>query len=126
MESATATIAQIVHAITPLDALEHQHIDQTLAWLARTDDLPARQTRHPSPHLVASVALADPDQCGIYVGLHRNSGLHLPMGRTRRIRRTPPRRDTTRSRRRTRLGITTTGWPKGRTEKGARGSTTGD
>ncbi|MFI5781244.1 hypothetical protein [Nocardia sp. NPDC051570] len=81
MQSATATVAQIVHTITPLDELEHQHIDQTLAWLARTDDI-FRRTKPATlaPHLVAYVALVDPDQRGIYLGLHHNSGLHLPMG----------------------------------------------
>ncbi|MCM6774476.1 NUDIX domain-containing protein [Nocardia sp. CDC159] len=81
MQSATATVATLVKAIAPLDALEQRHIDRTLTWLATTDDIYRRiKPATPSPHLVAYVILVDPDQRGVYLGLHRNSGLHLPMG----------------------------------------------
>ncbi|WP_167489616.1 NUDIX domain-containing protein [Nocardia terpenica] len=81
MEPATAAVAEIVCGIAPLDASEQNHIDHTLAWLASTDDIYRRiKPSTPSPHLVSYIALVDPEQRGIYLGLHRKSGLHLPMG----------------------------------------------
>ncbi|MGI5219450.1 NUDIX domain-containing protein [Nocardia sp. CA-290969] len=79
MESATA--ADLIGTITPIDDLERRHIEQTLAWLERTDDVYRRfPPATPSPHLVACVVLVDPVERGIYQGRHRKSGLHLPMG----------------------------------------------
>ncbi|BDU04548.1 NUDIX domain-containing protein [Nocardia cyriacigeorgica] len=81
MESATAAIADIVAAITPIDETEQQHIEQTLSWLARTDDVFRRiAPATPPQHLVAYVVLVDPGERGIYLGRHRKSGLDLPMG----------------------------------------------
>ncbi|NKY54267.1 NUDIX domain-containing protein [Nocardia vermiculata] len=81
MESATAVVADLVGAITPVDDLEQEHIEQTLSWLARTDDIYRRiPPAIPSPHLVAYVVLVDPGERGVYLGRHRKSGLHLPMG----------------------------------------------
>lgn len=81
MESATAAVADLIGTITPVDDLERRHMEQTLAWLARTDDVYRRiPPATPSPHLVAYVVLVDPVERGIYLGRHRKSGLHLPMG----------------------------------------------
>ncbi len=81
MQPATALVADIVEAITPSDQLEQQHIDHTLAWLAATDDIFRRiKPATPPQHLVAYVVLVDPDEYGIFLGLHRLAGLHLPMG----------------------------------------------
>ncbi|MGW4069193.1 hypothetical protein [Nocardia grenadensis] len=76
MEPATAAIADLVAAITPIDEVEQQHIEQTLAWLAQTDDIFRRvPPATPPQHLVAYVVLVDPTERGIYLGRHRKSGL---------------------------------------------------
>jgi 8-oxo-dGTP pyrophosphatase MutT (NUDIX family) len=81
MHPATALVADIVTAIEPLDPLEQQHIDQTLAWLVGTDDIFRRvKPATPPRHLVSYVVLVDPDERGIFLGRHRLAGLHLPMG----------------------------------------------
>lgn len=81
MHSDTALVADIVTAIEPLDPLERQHIDRTLAWLASTDDIFRRvKPATPPQHLVSYVVLVDPDEHGIFLGRHRLAGLHLPMG----------------------------------------------
>jgi len=80
MRPATAVVAGIVTAIDPWDDLEREHIDRTLAWLHSTDDIFRRAPMTPSPHLVAYTVLVDPDGRGIYLGRHRKSALHLPMG----------------------------------------------
>ncbi|PKV81060.1 NUDIX domain-containing protein [Nocardia fluminea] len=81
MDPSTAAIAELIAAMTPFDDLEQQHLEQTLDWLAETTDIYRRiPPATPSPHLVAYVVLVDPTERGIYLGLHRKSGLHLPMG----------------------------------------------
>src|SRR5690606_23270674 len=71
----------LVAAITPIDEVEQQHIEQTLAWLAQTNDIFRRvPPATPPQHLVAYVVLVDPTERGIYLGRHRKSGLELPMG----------------------------------------------
>ncbi len=81
MKPATAAVADIVRAIAPMDSLEQQHIDLTLAWLASTGDIYRRvKPATPSQHLVSYIALVDPDEDGLYLGMHRLAGLHLPMG----------------------------------------------
>ncbi|MGW6332172.1 NUDIX domain-containing protein [Nocardia rhamnosiphila] len=77
----TAAVAELVDGIVPVDELEQHHIEQTLSWLALTDDIYRRiPPSTPSPHLVAYAVLVDPAERGIYLGRHRRSGLHLPMG----------------------------------------------
>ncbi len=81
MQPATALVADIVEAITPMNALQQQHIDRTLAWLAATDDIFRRaKPATPPQHLVSYVVLVDPDENGIFLGLHLLAGLHPPMG----------------------------------------------
>ncbi|WP_036568903.1 NUDIX hydrolase [Nocardia sp. BMG51109] len=81
MKPATALVSEIVQGLTPLDALERQHIDETLTWLAATDDIFRRiKPAAPSPHLVSYVVLVDPAGRALYLGHHRKSNLELPMG----------------------------------------------
>ncbi|MFD3430266.1 NUDIX domain-containing protein [Nocardia fluminea] len=81
MDPSTTAIAELVLAMTPFDDLEQQHIQQSLDWLAETTDVYRRiRPATPSPHLVSYVVLVDPTRRGIYLGVHRKSGLHLPMG----------------------------------------------
>ncbi|MFI7524422.1 NUDIX domain-containing protein [Nocardia salmonicida] len=81
MDPSTAAVAELIAAMAPFDDLEQQHIEQTLDWLAATTDVYRRiPPATPSPHLVAYVVLVDPTERGLYLGRHRKSGLHLPMG----------------------------------------------
>ncbi|WP_280272377.1 NUDIX hydrolase [Nocardia wallacei] len=81
MQQATATVAEIVASIAPTDDLERAHRDDTLTWLAATDDIFRRvKPDTPPRHLVSYVVLVDPDRRAVYLGRHRKSGLDLPMG----------------------------------------------
>ncbi|MFE7745512.1 NUDIX hydrolase [Nocardia sp. NPDC057455] len=81
MHSATAAVADVVHRIAPLDGLERQHIDMTLAWLASTDDIFRREVPATPPrHLVSYVVLVDPAARAVLLGRHRLAGLWLPTG----------------------------------------------
>ncbi|MEV6139289.1 NUDIX domain-containing protein [Nocardia sp. NPDC051990] len=81
MNRATATVADIVDRITPLDALERQHIADTRAWLASTDDVFRRvKPDTPPRHLVSYVVLVDPRARSVLLGRHLRAGLWLPMG----------------------------------------------
>ncbi|MFF3224576.1 NUDIX hydrolase [Nocardia suismassiliense] len=81
MDAATAVIAEIVAGIEPFDALEQQHIDETLAWLASTDDVFRRvKPATPPRHLVSYVVLVDPAARAVLLGRHRLAGLWLPTG----------------------------------------------
>ncbi|WP_330253642.1 NUDIX domain-containing protein [Nocardia sp. NBC_00565] len=81
MNLATAAVADIVDRIDPIDALEHQHIADTLAWLASTDDVFRRvKPDTPARHLVSYVVLVDPRTRGVLLGRHRLAGLWLPTG----------------------------------------------
>lgn len=81
MYPATALVHDVVQTIAPLDSLEQQHIDHTLAWLTDTDDIFRRaKPATPPQHLVSYVVLVDPDESGIFLGRHLLAGLHLPMG----------------------------------------------
>ncbi|WP_406276875.1 NUDIX domain-containing protein [Nocardia sp. NBC_00881] len=81
MQAATAIVAETIRKIEPLDDLEREHIDTTLAWLAATDDI-FRRVRPATPprHLVAYVVLVDPDRRAVFLGHHLNAGLWLPTG----------------------------------------------
>lgn len=81
MNPATAVVAEIVSGIDPFDALEQDHLDETLAWLASTDDVYRRvKPATPPRHLVAYVVLVDPDARAVLLGHHRLAGLWLPTG----------------------------------------------
>ncbi|WP_280410189.1 NUDIX hydrolase [Nocardia brasiliensis] len=81
MHAATAAIAEIVGGITPFDPVEKEHIDETLTWLASTDDVFRREKPDiPPRHLVSYVVLVDPDARAVLLGRHRLAGLWLPTG----------------------------------------------
>ncbi|MGF6888072.1 hypothetical protein ABIA39_006585 [Nocardia sp. GAS34] len=80
-QSATAVVADLVRQIDPVDELERQHITDTLAWLADTDDIFRRVAPAiPPRHLVSYVVLVDPDEYSVFLGRHRKAGLWLPIG----------------------------------------------
>ncbi|MFI7001968.1 NUDIX hydrolase [Nocardia sp. NPDC050175] len=81
MNPATAVVAEIVSGIAPFDALEQEHIDEALTWLASTDDVFRRiKPATPPRHLVSYVVLVDPDARAVLLGRHRLAGLWLPAG----------------------------------------------
>lgn len=75
-------IVHLVSRIEPLDAVELQHRDEALAWLACTTDVYRRHSAPVAParHLVSYFALVDPDREQVLLGDHRKSGLWLPPG----------------------------------------------
>lgn len=81
MEAATAVVAEIVSGIAPFDGLEREHIEETLAWLASTDDVFRRvKPATPRRHLVCYAVLVDPEARAVLLGRHRLAGLWLPTG----------------------------------------------
>jgi 8-oxo-dGTP diphosphatase len=65
--------------IAPLDALEAEHVADTLRWLEGTDDVFRRaKPATPARHLVSYVVLLDCDN--VLLVDHVNSGLFLPPG----------------------------------------------
>ncbi|WP_433663337.1 NUDIX hydrolase [Nocardia sp. CA-128927] len=81
MNAATTAVAEIVGGIAPFDALEQEHIDEALAWLASTDDVFRRvKPATPPRHLVSYVVLVDPKARAVLLGRHRLAGLWLPTG----------------------------------------------
>jgi 8-oxo-dGTP pyrophosphatase MutT (NUDIX family) len=66
-------------AITPLDALEREHLADALAWLESGADLfRVAKPATPPKHLVSYVAVVDADQ--ILLVDHKNARLWLPPG----------------------------------------------
>lgn len=79
--SLTAQIADLVRAICPYDALEREHLHQTLAWIASGAALfRTQKPATPPQHLVAYFALFDPSQGKLLLVDHKNAGLWLPSG----------------------------------------------
>jgi 8-oxo-dGTP pyrophosphatase MutT (NUDIX family) len=74
-------IAAIVGAIQPHDALEANHIQDTLAWIATGAPLCRLYTPATPPrHLVSYFALLDPRRRQLLLVDHRKAGLWLPSG----------------------------------------------
>jgi len=76
-----STITDLVAGIEPTDDLAREHREQTLSWLAGTDDIFRRvKPRTPSPHLVSYFLLVDRAAASVLLCDHRLSGLWLPTG----------------------------------------------
>jgi 8-oxo-dGTP diphosphatase len=76
-----STITDLVSSIEPTDDLARDHREQTLSWLAGTDDIFRRvKPRTPSPHLVSYFLLVDRAAESVLLCDHRLSGLWLPTG----------------------------------------------
>ncbi|PXX57693.1 8-oxo-dGTP pyrophosphatase MutT (NUDIX family) [Nocardia tenerifensis] len=81
MNSATRAVAEIVSGIAPFDALEQQHVAESLTWLAATDDVFRRvKPATPPRHLVSYVVMVDPEARAVLLGHHRLAELWLPTG----------------------------------------------
>jgi 8-oxo-dGTP diphosphatase len=76
-----AAVYDLVAEVTPLDALESDHIADTLRWLQSTDDVFRRsKPATPARHLVSYVAILDRENFDVLLVDHVNSGLFLPPG----------------------------------------------
>ncbi|HLK78621.1 MAG TPA: NUDIX hydrolase [Streptosporangiaceae bacterium] len=74
-------ITGLVSGIEPTDDLGQEHRQNTLSWLAGTDDIFRRvKPRTPSPHLVSYFLLVDRPAGSVLLCDHRLSGLWLPTG----------------------------------------------
>lgn len=74
-------IADLVRAMRPSDALEEEHLHQTLDWIASGAALfRTQKPATPPQHLVAYFALFDPSQGKLLLVDHKNAGLWLPSG----------------------------------------------
>lgn len=76
-----STIAALVRAIQPLDALEQDHLDTTLAWI--TSGAPLFRVAKPATppqHLVSYFVLVDLTQRKLLMVDHKLAKLWLPSG----------------------------------------------
>jgi len=75
------TIAALVRTIQPLDTLEQEHLDTTLAWIASGAPLfRVAKPATPPQHLVAYFVLVDPTRKKLVLVDHKLAGLWLPGG----------------------------------------------
>ena len=81
MMAMRAALTEILHEIEPHDALEREHVETTLAWIASGAPL-YRLTRADDPpqHLVAYFLLYDAAQQKLLLVDHKKAGLWLPSG----------------------------------------------
>jgi 8-oxo-dGTP pyrophosphatase MutT (NUDIX family) len=78
---AIAGVRAVVSDLRAGDALEAEHRELVLAWLARTDDVYRRvKPATPDQHLVSYVVPLDPRDGAILLVDHVNAGLWLPPG----------------------------------------------
>lgn len=74
-------IADLVRAMRPYDALENEHLHQTLTWITSGAALfRTQKPATPPQHLVAYFALFDPSRDKLLLVDHKNAGLWLPSG----------------------------------------------
>ena len=76
-----STIAATIRAIPPYDALEAEHISDTLLWIASGAPLcRIHKPATPPRHLVSYFFLLDPASQQLLLVDHREAGLWLPSG----------------------------------------------
>jgi 8-oxo-dGTP diphosphatase len=81
VRDSVAVVHDLVAEITPLAALESQHITDTLRWLQSTDDVFRRsKPATPERHLVSYVVILDREIFDVLLVDHVNAGLFLPPG----------------------------------------------
>lgn len=75
-------VVDVVSALDPFDEVEREHIDDTLRWMAGTEDIfrRVRKPAIPARHLVSYVVVVDPVSGDVFLGDHVKSGLWLPPG----------------------------------------------
>jgi 8-oxo-dGTP diphosphatase len=75
------TIAALIRNLSAHDALEQEHIDATLAWIASGAPLfRVAKPAVPPQHLVSYFVLVDEAERKLLLVDHRNAGLWLPGG----------------------------------------------
>jgi 8-oxo-dGTP diphosphatase len=75
------TIAEIVAAIEPLDELEREHRDSTLAWIRSGAPIfRIQEPDIPPKHLVSYFAVVDEQDGKLLLVDHKLAGLWLPSG----------------------------------------------
>ena len=81
MRDSVVVAHDLVAAVTPLGALESEHITDTLRWLQSTDDVFRRsKPATPDRHLVSYVVILDRVTLDVLLVDHVNSGLFLRPG----------------------------------------------
>lgn len=81
MRSSVQAVHGLVNGIDPWDDREAEHREDTLRWLASTDDVFRRvKPASPDRHLVSYVALVDPSDGSALLVDHVSAGLWLPPG----------------------------------------------
>ncbi len=80
-QSVVAKISKIVASIAPIDLLEKNHIQDSLAWIQSGAPIfRIAKPDIPNKHLVAYFVLFDPVAVKILLVEHKNAGLWLPPG----------------------------------------------
>lgn len=80
-ESIKNRVRALINNITPTDALEAKHKEETLSWLKSTDEIyRIKSPNIPMKHLVSYFVLVDRPNGKILLGEHIKSGLVLPPG----------------------------------------------
>lgn len=78
---AKAEVYRLVQAITPHDALEHEHIQDVLAWIdSGTNIYRIQKPDVPPKHLVSYFVLVDPDHSSLLLADHIKAQLWIPSG----------------------------------------------
>jgi 8-oxo-dGTP diphosphatase len=81
VRDSVAVVHGLVAGITPFDALESDHLADTLHWLEGTDDVFRRaKPAIPARHLVSYVVVVDQATSDVLLVDHINAGLFLPPG----------------------------------------------
>jgi 8-oxo-dGTP diphosphatase len=75
------SIHQLVSNITPVDAMERQHIDIVIDWIESGEEIfRTEKPATPPMHLVSYFLVLSPDQSKVLLVDHKKSGLWLPSG----------------------------------------------
>jgi len=75
------TIQNLISSIKPFDALEAEHIDNSIAWINSGDEIfRIEKPATPPKHLVSYFVLIDKEKKKILLMDHINAGLWLPSG----------------------------------------------
>lgn len=81
VRDSVAVVHKLVARISPVDALEAEHLSDTLRWLESTDDVFRRsKPALPPRHLVSYVVVLDRHNYDVLLVDHVLSGLKLPPG----------------------------------------------
>ncbi len=81
LSSTTSHVCDLVQAIKPHDALEHDHQQDTLKWIRSGANIyRIQKPDKPPKHLVSYFVLIDPEHKSLLLADHINAQLWLPSG----------------------------------------------